>query len=70
MNSDDGIVRGIETKTGKLVASLEGHAAGSKVRCVASYTSPVNGGSRRSTDSKERVLTGGFDQRLILWSPT
>lgn len=60
VNSDDGIIRGIETETGKVFATLEGHEAGSKIRCLwAGYTS---GGV-------ECVVSGGFDQRLVLWRP-
>ncbi|KAJ9665543.1 hypothetical protein H2201_004425 [Coniosporium apollinis] len=64
VNSDDGVIRGIEASTGKIVANLEGHVAGSKVRCLwAGYVDGCN-----EDDKKEELLvSGGFDQRLILW---
>lgn len=34
VNGDDGVVRGIEAKSGKVVASLKGHEVGSKVRSL------------------------------------
>lgn len=64
VNSDDGVVRGIEVSTGKVVANLEGHVAGSKVRCL--WAGRVDGGN--GDDEKEELLvSGGFDQRLIVW---
>ncbi|KAH8700637.1 hypothetical protein BGW36DRAFT_374619 [Talaromyces proteolyticus] len=62
VNGDDGIIRGVEAKTGKVVTILEnGHEAGSKVRSIwAGWVS--------SKDSKEEwVVSGGFDKRLIVW---
>nr|POE77685.1 tyrosine--trna ligase, mitochondrial [Quercus suber] len=34
VNGDDGIVRGIEASSGKVVAKLQGHDVGSKIRCL------------------------------------
>ena len=64
VNSDDGVIRGIETSTGKVVASLDGgHEAGSKVRCLwAGYVGAEGDGGRR-----EVLVSGGFDQRLVAW---
>ncbi|KAB2577927.1 hypothetical protein DBV05_g3433 [Lasiodiplodia theobromae] len=59
VNGDDGVVRGIEASTGKVVASLGGHEAASKVRCVWA--------GRVGQDGEEWMLSGGFDQKLIVW---
>lgn len=58
VNGDDGAVRGIEAKTGKVAATLRGHDAGSKVRCL--WAGMVDG--------KETLVSGGFDHRLIVWN--
>lgn len=64
VNGDDGVIRGIESKTGKLVAMLKnGHEAGSKVRSI--WAGWVEG--KNSTE--EWVVSGGFDKRLIVWKP-
>ncbi|OOQ85885.1 hypothetical protein PEBR_22986 [Penicillium brasilianum] len=66
VNGDDGVVRGIELKTGKVVALLkDGHVPGSKVRTIwAGYVAVPNQGD----DAKEEwVISGGFDKRLIVW---
>ncbi|KAJ6119228.1 hypothetical protein N7523_003508 [Penicillium sp. IBT 18751x] len=67
VNGDDGMVRGIETKTGKVVATLKnGHEPGCKVRTIwAGYVDVQNEGEE--TTREEWVLSGGFDKRLILW---
>lgn len=58
VNGDDGVIRGIETGTGKVVATLkEGHAVGYKVRTV--WAGMV--------DDEEWVVSGGFDKKLIVW---
>ena len=64
VNGDDGIVRGLEAKTGKVVATLaDGHELGSKIRSLwAGYVDFE--GSR-----EEWVISGGFDKRLIVWRP-
>lgn len=66
VNGDDGVVRGVETKTGKIIAMLKGgHEPGCKVRTIwAGYVHvPSEGGPRR----EEWVISGGFDKRLIVW---
>ncbi|KAF2877006.1 WD40-repeat-containing domain protein [Massariosphaeria phaeospora] len=60
VSSDDGIVRGFEAASGKLVATLEAHQAGSKLRCLWA-------GRLTGHPEDECLLSGGFDQRLILW---
>ncbi|KAJ5787962.1 hypothetical protein N7457_002952 [Penicillium paradoxum] len=67
VNGDDGVVRGIETKTGKVVATLKGgHDPGFKVRTIWSGYVAV---PQEEGDSirEEWVISGGFDKRLIVW---
>ncbi|KAJ5228922.1 hypothetical protein N7489_009630 [Penicillium chrysogenum] len=67
VNGDDGVVRGIETKTGKIIATLKGgHEPGSKVRTVWSGYVAV---PQEEGDPirEEWVISGGFDKRLIVW---
>jgi WD40 repeat protein len=64
VNSDDGVVRGIEVSTGKVVGKLDGgHEPGSKIRCL--YAGYVGEGEER----REVLVSGGFDQRLLAWWP-
>lgn len=67
VNGDDGVVRGIETKTGKVISILKnGHEAGCKVRSVwAGYVDTSRDGEEPSRE--EWVISGGFDKRLIVW---
>lgn len=64
VSSDDGVVRGIEATTGKLMATLQGHDPGSKLRCLWAGRTNANHGS--NSDS-EVLISGGFDQKLIVW---
>lgn len=62
VNGDDGAVRGVEVSSGKVVSVLrDGHEAGSKIRCL--WAGWVGG----EEDRKEMLVSGGFDQRLIVW---
>ncbi|KAL1970502.1 hypothetical protein VTN77DRAFT_4146 [Rasamsonia byssochlamydoides] len=64
VNGDDGVIRGIEAKTGKVVAMLkEGHEAGSKVRSI--WAGLVS--SEEDDKKEEWVVSGGFDKRLVVW---
>lgn len=64
VNGDDGVLRGIEAKTGKIIASLKnGHEAGSKIRSV--WAGLVNSDGTK----EEWVVSGGFDKRLVVWKP-
>lgn len=67
VNGDDGVIRGIETKTGKVVATLKnGHEPGYKVRTIwAGYVDVQIEGE--NTGQEEWVISGGFDKRLISW---
>ena len=63
VNGDDGVVRGIETWTGKVVSAFrKGHEAGSKVRCLCAGFVDNDEGGRG-----EVVVSGGFDRKLIVW---
>jgi WD40 repeat protein len=69
VSSDDGVVRGIEAKTGKIIASLQAHEPGSKLRCLwAGHIQTKNVDNLEPTGTNEYLLSGGFDQKLILWS--
>lgn len=63
VNSDDGVIRGFEASTGKHIATLKGHDLGSKIRCLASSFVDVDG------SRQEWLVSGGFDQKLIVWKP-
>jgi len=64
VNSDDGVIRGIEACSGKIVETLRGgHELGTKVRCLCACEVEVDGGT------EEWLVSGGFDQRLIVWRP-
>lgn len=61
VNGDDGAVRGIESSSGKVVQVLKGHEPGSKVRCLWAGRVDVK------DKSTEILVSGGFDQKLIIW---
>jgi hypothetical protein len=67
VNGDDGIIRGIERHTGKVVARLEGHEACSKVRCLWAGTINQTEDGQEKHQQEEWLLSGGFDHRLIVW---
>jgi WD40 repeat protein len=70
VSSDDGVVRGIEATTGKLMATLEGHDPGSKLRCLwAGNLETCYGSSSSQSTQEEYLISGGFDTKLILWHP-
>jgi hypothetical protein len=64
VNSDDGIIRGLDASTGKVIASLEGHEPGSKIRCLWAGWANV---AEHGDPPDECLISGGFDQRLIVW---
>lgn len=62
VNGDDGVVRGVEVKTGKVVALLRAHEVGSKVRTLwAGYSNNENG------EKRELLISGGFDKKVFIW---
>jgi len=64
VNSDDGVIRGVEASTGKIVASLHGHDPGSKIRCLCTCLVETEEGQ-----NEEWLISGGFDQKMIVWKP-
>jgi WD40 repeat protein len=69
VSSDDGVVRGIEAKSGKLMASLKEHEPGSKLRCLwAGHIKATHKDGSGSASKNEYLISGGFDQKLILWN--
>ncbi|KAL6715717.1 hypothetical protein ACLMJK_006678 [Lecanora helva] len=64
VNGDDGVLRGLEVKTGKVVATLkDGHELGSKIRTIWCGQVNVEG------KEEEWLISGGFDRRLVVWKP-
>lgn len=62
VNGDDGVLRGMDVQTGKIVTTLkDGHEAGSKIRSVWAGYVRVDGAQ------EEWVVSGGFDKRLVVW---
>ena len=62
VNGDDGAVRGIEAKTGKVVSTLKGHDPATKVRSLWAGKLPDHNGGQR-----ELLVTGGFDKKVLIW---
>lgn len=58
VNADDGVVRGIEVKSGKVKVELRASGGGEKVRTL--WAGRVDG--------REMLVTGGFDKGLKVWS--
>lgn len=64
VNSDDGLIRGIDILSGKTAAELRGHEPGTKVRTLwAGEVTNADG------TQSEMLASGGFDHKLILWRP-
>ena len=64
VNGDDGVLRGLEAKTGKIVTLLKGgHEIGSKIRTI--WCGNVN----VHNTEEEWLVSGGFDRRLVVWRP-
>ncbi|KAI1627555.1 hypothetical protein EDD37DRAFT_622627 [Exophiala viscosa] len=59
VNADDGVIRGINTLSGKVVATLKAHEVGSKVRTL--YAGWEKGGK------DEILISGGFDKKVFMW---
>ncbi|ERF74511.1 hypothetical protein EPUS_03949 [Endocarpon pusillum Z07020] len=71
VNGDDGVIRGVETRTGKVVALLKGHEVGSKVRSLWAGMVRVQGTDDGNGSEKEEewLVSGGFDKKVIVWKP-
>lgn len=64
VNGDDGVLRGLDTTTGKICSTLKGgHEPGSKIRSVWAGMVGVDG------NEEEWVVSGGFDKKLVVWKP-
>lgn len=62
VNGDDGVIRGVEASTGKVVATLRnGHELGSKIRTIWA------GWVKVDEKQEEWIVSGGFDRKLIVW---
>ncbi|KIW20135.1 hypothetical protein PV08_00710 [Exophiala spinifera] len=59
VNADDGVIRGIDTQSGKVIAMLKAHEIGSKVRTL--YAGWEQGGKN------EMLVSGGFDKKIVVW---
>ena len=75
-NGDDGVVRGVEVMTGKVVALLKGHEQGSKVRSLWAGMMTVRENSdddttgeegNENTREEEWLVSGGFDKKVSVW---
>lgn len=65
VTADDGVIRGVEAGSGKVVVELKGeggHLKGRKVRCLCTGEVGAEEGGER-----EVLVSGGFDGKLILW---
>ncbi|ETI26273.1 hypothetical protein G647_03050 [Cladophialophora carrionii CBS 160.54] len=68
VNADDGVIRGVDTQSGKVVALLKGHEVGSKVRTLWAGFEAAGTADRSSSDSnKEILVSGGFDKKVFFW---
>lgn len=61
VNGDDGVVRGVEAASGKVVSLLRAHEVGSKVRTLWAGYLGVD------EQRREVVVSGGFDKRVFVW---
>lgn len=59
VNADDGVVRGIEVKSGRVKVDLKASEGGEKVRTL--WAGDVEG-------LGECLVTGGFDKGLKVWT--
>jgi hypothetical protein len=64
VSGDDGIIRGIEASSGKIVARLDGHEAGSKVRCLWAGEICFD---EEKEKAEEVLISGAFDEQLLIW---
>lgn len=64
VNGDDGVIRGVEATTGKVVSLLKGHEAGSKVRTL--WAGLVH--FKDNDEPQEILISGGFDKKLLIWT--
>jgi WD40 repeat protein len=65
VSGDDGVIRGVDATTGKVVRELRkgGHDQGSKVRCL--WAGLV--GEQDGDGEREVLISGGFDKKVLVW---
>ncbi|KIW87645.1 uncharacterized protein Z519_11619 [Cladophialophora bantiana CBS 173.52] len=69
VNADDGVIRGLDTHSGKVVAMLKGHDVGSKVRTLwAGWEAADPGVNVRGKGKREILVSGGFDKKVFFWT--
>lgn len=66
VGGDDGVIRGVEASSGRIIAKLEGHEPGSKIRCL--WAGELDLVRDDSCHAEEWLISGGFDHKLIVWS--
>ncbi|EWC46804.1 hypothetical protein DRE_04049 [Drechslerella stenobrocha 248] len=66
INSDDGVIRGVELRTGAVKAELQAHD-GRKVRCLAAGMIPRADDDDDDSEADEVLVSGGFDGSLKVW---
>lgn len=64
VNSDDGIIRGIDTLSGKIVAELKEHEGGTKIRTL--WSGYLHATADRAR--QEVLVSGAFDHKLLVWT--
>ncbi|KIX98857.1 uncharacterized protein Z520_05318 [Fonsecaea multimorphosa CBS 102226] len=68
VNADDGVIRGLDTHSGKVVAMLKAHEVGSKVRTLwAGWEAAEPGANGHGKEKKEVLVSGGFDKKVFFW---
>jgi len=66
VNADDGVIRGIDTQSGKVVAMLKAHEVGSKVRTLCAGWEVVEEEDDKGK-KREILVSGGFDKKVFVW---
>ncbi|KAL9601118.1 MAG: hypothetical protein Q9219_002717 [cf. Caloplaca sp. 3 TL-2023] len=62
VNGDDGVIRGLDAKSGKIMSTLtNGHEPGSKIRSL--WVGMVDTAGHK----EEWLVSGGFDKKLVVW---
>jgi hypothetical protein len=68
VNADDGVIRGVDTQSGKVVALLKAHEVGSKVRTLwAGFEAAETADGSRNSSNREILVSGGFDKKVFVW---
>ncbi|KIW65201.1 hypothetical protein PV04_07480 [Phialophora macrospora] len=68
VNADDGVIRGVDTQSGKVVTLLKAHEVGSKVRTLwAGFETAGTADGNSNGSKKEILVSGGFDKKVFFW---